>query len=154
MKSLHDTTARKFYESFNRRDYKAIVDIVDPKCVITNMATGETFKGPDGAKKWLQYWSTLSSEMKADVEVIASSDNYCVVEGNAHGINDGQIMLPSGTMPASKKKLHMQWVDLMEFKDNKITAVRCYYDMVRTLNQLGITQLPQNYKPMAHGAAH
>ncbi len=154
MKSLHESTARKFYDSFNHRDYKTLVDFCDPKCVITSMATGEQYKGVDGAKKWFLSWSNLSSDMKADVEVIAASDNYVVIEGNAHGINDGQVTLPTGTMPATKKKLHVQWVDIIEFKDNKIIGVRSYYDMVRMLNQLGVTQLPQHYKPMAHGAAH
>lgn len=154
MKSVHETTARKFYDTFNRRDYKAIGDVCDTKCVITDMATGTQLKGLDGAKSWLQFWATMSSDMKADIEVVSASDTCVVIEGNARGLNDGSITLPSGTLPASKKKLHMQWVDIIEFKDNKIASVRCYYDMVRMLNQLGVTQLPQNYKPMAHGAAH
>jgi len=52
MMNTNETLAHKFYDTFNKRNLEGVAQIVDEKCTITNMATGETYKGVDGGRKW------------------------------------------------------------------------------------------------------
>jgi ketosteroid isomerase-like protein len=131
------------YETFNRRDFKAIPEVFAANCKITDTTNGQVYEGHDGAKKWLQLWSGLSSDMKAEPKVVACSDTVCVIEGNANGRNDGPIQTPQGTLPATNRKLNMIWVDLVEVKNDRVTGIRCYYDTARMMNQLGVSAQPQ-----------
>lgn len=139
MKSNSEKTATKLYDLFNKRDWQAMGELTDPKCVVKDMTSGEEYKGPEGMKKWMQFWVSTCSDMHVDdANVVASSDTTVAIEGSAHGINDGAIQGPSGKLAPSGKKLVMEWVDLVDVKDGKITGIRCYYDTARMLSQLGI----------------
>lgn len=144
----NEKIARKFYDIFNKRDWQAVAGICDDKCVIKNMATGEDYKGVDGMKKWLQYWAGMCSDLMCDdVDVIGLSDNMVVIEGKAHGINDGQLFMPNATLPPTGKKLTVEWVDLLEFRNGKIAGIRCYYDTGRIMSQLGLGGQVQATRP-------
>lgn len=148
MKTANEKTALKFYDLFNKRDWQALSSICDDKITLKNMATGEDYKGVDGAKKWLQSWSNLCTDMKCDdVEAVATSDTFVVIEGNAHGNNDGPIHMATANLPASHKKLHVQWVDIIEMHGGKISSVRSYYDTGRVMTQLGVAMNPPAARP-------
>jgi steroid delta-isomerase-like uncharacterized protein len=150
----NQTIAKSFYELFNKRDWKKIEEITDARCVVRDMALGTELKGTAGVQQWLKQWSTTCSDMRADVEVVGSSDTMVTIEGNGYGKNDGPIMTPQGALPASGKPMHVQWVDLMEFKDGKIVNLRCYYDTSRLMSQLGVGQPATQGRSPSPGVAH
>lgn len=139
MSKQQDTIALKLYETFNRREWQALSEFVDPSCTVRDMGTGTEWKGVDGMKQWLQKWATLSSDLKVDdVQAVASSDTMVCIEGKGRGRNDGPIQSPQGTLPASGKPVTVEWVDLVTVKQGKIAGIRCYYDTGRLMAQLGI----------------
>ncbi len=147
MNTKNEKTAKKLYQLFNERNLNGLSEIVDAKCVTQDLPSGEQYKGVDGMKKWLDFWVTTCSDMKASVKVIATSDTMAVVEGTADGKNDGPVMLPNGqTIKATGRKLHMQWVDLIEFKSDRIIGMRSYYDSGSIMTQLGVAQGQQPAK--------
>ena len=154
MKSNSEKTATKLYDLFNKRDWQGMAELTDPKCVVKDMTSGQEYKGVAGLKQWMQFWTTVCSDMHVDdANAVAAGDTTVAIEGSAHGVNDGSIQTPNGTLPASGKKLVMEWVDLVEVKDSKILGIRCYYDTAHMLKQLGIGMQgqPQASRPNAPG---
>lgn len=149
-----ENVAQKLYDCFNKRNWSAIPDFTASNFVLYDMATGRQLKGVEGMKQWLMEWSTICSDMRTDqTTVIASSDNYVTIEGKAHGRNDGPIATPQGTLPATGRPLAVQWVDLLQVQQGKITQVRCYYDTMSIMNQLGFAP-PPTTRPSSTAVAH
>jgi steroid delta-isomerase-like uncharacterized protein len=154
MTKPNESIAKDFYELFNKRDWKKVEEITDAQCVVRDMALGTELKGTAGVQQWLKQWSTVCSDMRAEVEVVGTSDTMVTIEGNAYGKNDGPIMTPQGALPASGKPMHVQWVDLLEFKDGKIVSIRCYLDTNRLMSQLGVGQQTTQARSRSPGVAH
>ena len=154
MSIKNEKTVKKMYQLLNDRDWRGLNEIIDPKCVANDLQTGQEYKGVDGVKRWLQSWVDTYSDIQAEVKVIASSDTMVVIEGTAHGKNDGQLTLASGeTVKATGRKVTMSWVDLVEVKNDRITACRTYYDTGLMMSQLGIGQGQQaakKHRPAAY----
>lgn len=149
-----ENVAQKLYDCFNKRNWSVIPDFTASNFVLYDMASGRQFRGHEGMRQWLTEWSTICSDMRTDqTVVIASSDTYVTIEGKAHGRNDGPITTPQGALPATGKPLSVQWVDLCQVQSGKITQIRCYYDALSIMNQLGFAPQP-GARPPSTVVAH
>lgn len=146
----NEKIARKLYDCFNQRDWKGLEALTDDACVVRDMATGLEYRGTDGMRRWMMQWSNLCTDMQIDsAQPLASTESHVIIEGKAHGKNDGQLQLGVGTLPATGKTLKMEWLDVVECRGGKVTGIRCYYDTGRVMSQLGYGQ--EITPPRQHG---
>lgn len=122
---------------FNKRDANRMLDFLAPDFV-----EHTPFKGQDESGRGLA--SGLESLFKAfpDLvctidELIAESDSL-VIRGTMKGTHMGDYL----GLPATGKCMAVQGVDILHFKDGKITEHWGFYDYETMMSQLGVEAQP------------
>jgi len=133
------TLARALYDGFNERDFDRLADLMAPDGVITNVGTGETWRGPDGARDYNRMWADGFPDGRITVDRIVAADDYVVVEYTGRGTHTGPLPTPAGSIPATGRSVTLQLCDVIEFSKGKVTSERTYFDSGSLMAQLGLT---------------
>jgi steroid delta-isomerase-like uncharacterized protein len=64
------------------------------------------------------------------------SGDTIITEGEYSGTQTGDLVSPSGTIPANGSSFSFPFVDIMQMNDGKIVSHRIYWDMVGFMAQL------------------
>lgn len=132
------TLIRSLYDAWNAHDFEAGADAMAPDGTITFMGTGETFTGPDGARKFNKMWATAFPDGTITVETVVSEGDRVVVEYTGRGTHTGPYETATGAVPATGKSVTMKLCDVCDLKDGKVTAQRTYLDTGAMMAQLGL----------------
>ena len=134
------TLATSLYEAWNRRDFDALADAVAPDGEIVVVGSGDTYRGPDGSRRYNVMWADAFPDGSVTVDRVIPAGDTVVVEFTGRGTHTGDLTTPSGTIPATGKSLTLQLCDVIEFRDGKITSQRTYFDSGSLLAQLGLAE--------------
>lgn len=130
--------ARAVHETFNARDYDRIGDLVAQDVEWTNVATGETFSGPDGVKQYMQGWVEAFSGGKTEIEEVHAGEDFAVVEFAGRGTHDGTLRGPTGEIPPTQQSVDMRFCEIYHIREGKIVDGRLYFDAATLMGQLGV----------------
>jgi len=133
------TLARSLYDAFNSRDFDLLSESVAAEGTITMMGSGQTFRGPEGARQYNTMWADAFPDGMVTIDRIIAQDDYVVVEFTGRGTHTGTLATPAGDIPATGRSVTLQLVDVLEFADEKVKAQRSYFDSGSLMAQLGIT---------------
>jgi steroid delta-isomerase-like uncharacterized protein len=131
--------ARSLYEAFNDRDLDLIAQSMAPDGQILIVGSGDTFDGPDGARKYNQMWATAFLDAVIEIDRIVATDEYAVVEFTGRGTHTGTLTTPAGSFPATGRSVTLQLCDVLQITDGKVTSQRTYFDSGSLMTQLGVT---------------
>ena len=132
------TLIRSLYDAWNAHDFEAGADAMAPDGTITFMGTGETFTGPEGARKFGERLATGFPDGTITVETVVSEGDRVVVEYTGRGTHTGTFETSMGAIPATGKSVTLKLCDVCELKDGKVTAQRTYLDTGSMMAQLGL----------------
>jgi steroid delta-isomerase-like uncharacterized protein len=99
---------------------------------------GEKQQGPDAGVAVAQMWAGAFPDAKIDIRKIHVAGDVAVVEFQASGTQDGDLM----GIPATGRKVTMPVVTVLEIRDGKIQAEREYTDLANMMQQLGVMPAP------------
>jgi steroid delta-isomerase-like uncharacterized protein len=133
------TLARSLYEAWNARDFDRLADVMTPDGKITVVGSGETFEGPDGARKYNEMWAEAFPDGEITIDNIVAGGDYVVVELTGRGTQTGTLAGPGGSIPATGRSVTLQLCDVLELVDGKVRSQRTYFDGASLLAQLGVT---------------
>jgi steroid delta-isomerase-like uncharacterized protein len=131
--------ARSLYEAFNDRDLDVIAQAMARDGQITIVGSGDTFDGPDGARRYNQMWTTAFPDGVIEIDRIVATDDYAVVEFTGRGTHTGTLTTPAGSFPATGRSVTLQLCDVLQITDGKVTSQRTYFDSGALMTQLGVT---------------
>ena len=140
---------RQVFDAFNDGDLQRAVSSVSPTCEITDVAAGQSYRGPEGFRQWLGMFATAFSDGRAELTEVISDGSRVAVEYVGRGTNDGPFTTPGGTIPATGRSVELRFAEVVEVNGAAITAVRVYYDGASLLRQLGL--LPPQGSPAERG---
>lgn len=130
--------ARRFYESWNRREFDEGAALVTEDCDILLVGSGARFRGPDGARQLDHMWADGFPDGKVTVDRIITGGDCCVVELTGRGTHTGTLKAPGGDIPATGRSVTLQLCDVLEFRGDKIASMHSYLDSASLLSQLGV----------------
>lgn len=131
--------ARSLYEAFNDRDFDLIAQAMAPDARIMIVGSGDTFDGPDGARRYNQMWATAFPDGVIEIDRIVASDDHVVVEFTGRGTHTGTLTTPAGSFPATGRSVTLQLCDVLQITDGKVMSQRTYFDSGALMTQLGVT---------------
>jgi ketosteroid isomerase-like protein len=76
---------RELHQAFNERNYDRVDDLVVEDVEWENVATGETFSGPEGVKQFMPGWVEAFSDGKTEIQDVHAGDDFAVVEYAGRG---------------------------------------------------------------------
>ena len=67
-------TVRALNEAYNKRDWDGAIALTTPEVTFVNVATGQTFHGPEGVRRFLQGWATAFPDSRVETtQVVGAS---------------------------------------------------------------------------------
>ena len=128
-----ESVAREFLESFNRRDWDSMRNVLAPGYSYTG-GDGEKLEGPDAGIAVAQMFAGAMSDAKLEIKKVHVAGDTAIVEFQGGGTHDGEFM----GIAATGKKVSMPVVTILETKDGKIQAEREFMDMSHFFQQIGV----------------
>ena len=130
--------ARAIYDAFNDRDFDAGTALVTDDAEWLNVATGQTFRGPEGVRQNYEQWATAYPDGRCeDIEILAG-EGFAVVQFTGRGKNTGPLGSPAGEIPATGRSVDVPFCDVLEIRAGKIAGGKSYFDMATMMRQLGL----------------
>jgi steroid delta-isomerase-like uncharacterized protein len=135
--------AQTFYDSYNNRDFDQAITLCDEDLQWVNFPSGETFRGPEGCRQFLEGWANGFPESSVEIQNLHSGENSVVCEGMFRGTHTGPLVGPAGEIQATGRSVGLPFCQVHEIKDDKFVSCRLYFDAVTFMSQLGLLPTPQ-----------
>jgi steroid delta-isomerase-like uncharacterized protein len=140
MTEVKDTSDR-FVNAFNAHDEHALLALhaADIKFTAPGGFKATNAKDATGfAMTWLKAFP--DGKMKVRSEII--SGPWIIQEITMEGTHSAPLVTPTGTVPATHKKVVGYGVQLLRVENAKIAEARIYYDQLDQMTQLGLIPTP------------
>jgi steroid delta-isomerase-like uncharacterized protein len=135
--------ARRFVEYTNAQDIDAFVALHADDFELTDTATGETFHGPEGARKNLiEGCVGPFPDLKLEIVNLIAGDDWVAIEGIGRGTHTGPLITPGGDLPATGRSLTLPFCRTLRIRGGKIVSRRDYYNVAAVMEQLGLMPEP------------
>lgn len=129
--------ARENVEAFNAGDWNRMKTTMAPNCTYEELATQRRIQGADQVVTADQGWKRAFPDAKGTITNTLATGNTVLLEVRWEGTHNGPLEAPSGTLPASGKRVTVPASMVMQFENDKIREVRHYFDMMTLLQQIG-----------------
>jgi hypothetical protein len=101
------------------------------------MSTGVTYRG-ETLGDLVEIYATGFSDMHRELYRFYLSDAVVVVQLALQGTHDGPLVLPTGTISPTGRRMDAPCCDVFELVDGKIKRFDCYPSGTVILAQLGL----------------
>ena len=139
----NEAIVRDTHEAFNARDLDRAASHVAEDAEYLFVATGETFRGPEGYRHYMQNWIDAYSDASSEVTAIHAGEDFAVVEFTGRGTHDGTLKSPAGEIPPTGRFVENRFCEVAHIKDGKISSSRTYLDVAGMMAQLGLMPAPE-----------
>ena len=129
---------RQVYDAYNDRQFDHAASLVTDDFNWTMVATGQTFNGPDGMRQYLTGWAQGFPESKVEITNVFAAGDDAVVEFTGRGVHTGPLQTPAGEIPATGKRVELQFCEVHQARGGKLSSGRSYFDMASLMRQLGL----------------
>jgi steroid delta-isomerase-like uncharacterized protein len=127
---------RRFYEAFNERDEKILDEVIADDYI--DYGHSPAGRGKQGAKSDFRNLLKSFNPINFDIDEMFSVGDRVVVRWTGRGLNVG----PLGGIPATDKQATIRGMSIYRLRDGKIAETRNSVDLLTTLVDLGVVQVP------------
>jgi ketosteroid isomerase-like protein len=103
----------------------------------TDMSTGVTYRG-DTLGDLVEIYGSAFSDMHRELYRFYTSNDVVVVQLALQGTHDGPLVLPTGTIPPTGRRMDAPCCDVFELVDGKVKRFDCYPSGTVIMAQLGV----------------
>jgi steroid delta-isomerase-like uncharacterized protein len=128
------------FEALNAHDAARVRTFYTDDCEVSSPA-GE-MRGADAVVALAQtYWNAFS-DLKWSIKHQCTSGDTVVTEEFAEGTNDGGLVTPQGTLPASNKRVITRICEVSRVRGDKIYSLHLYWDNLAFLQAINALPAP------------
>jgi hypothetical protein len=101
--------------------------------------------GHDELRRWLQPWiAGFPDQRHHQIDRVVELDGTIYCQGVFHGVNEGAMETPDGTLPATGKAVAIPFALIVDIdaEASHATEVSLYLDQLGFLGQLGVLPEP------------
>lgn len=131
------TLIRKAYELAAAKDIPGWVNALTQDGTFTDMSTGATYRG-ETLGDLVEIYATAFSDMHREPYRFYTSDGFVVVQLALQGTHDGPLVLPTGIIPPTGRRVDAPCCDAIELVDRKIARFDFYPSGTVMMAQLGM----------------
>ena len=134
----NETLVRAVYDAYNDRAFDRVRDLVTDDVELVNVAFGETFRGPEGQRQFMENWAAAFPDSRIEVTKVIDGGDSVVVEFTGRGTHTGPLRAPAGEIAPTRKRVEVKFCEVHEVENGKIARGRSYFDSATMLRQLGL----------------
>jgi ketosteroid isomerase-like protein len=135
--SDNQTLVRNAYKLAEVRDIPGWVNAFTGDGTITDMSTGVTYRG-ETLGDLVEIYASGFSDMHRELHRFYVSNDVVVVQLALQGTHDGPLVLPTGTIRPTGRRMDAPCCDVFELVDGKIKRFDCYPSGAVIVAQLGV----------------
>ena len=140
MAEAKETTAR-FVAAFNAHDEMAL-NALHADDIKFNAPGGVKATTGKDATAYATTWLKAFPDGKMSVRSEITSGPWVVQEVLMEGTHTAPLVTPTGTIPATHRKVTGYGVQLLRVENGKIAEARIYFDQLDQMKQLGLIPTP------------
>jgi steroid delta-isomerase-like uncharacterized protein len=132
---------RRHLVAENGQDLPGTLATLHPDCHFEDLATGQAWRGHDGAAAhYRQWWTTFDVTVRrgAGQRACWTDDGAYMAESTWHGRHVGRFL---GIEPTGRT-IVQPFVVVLTFKDGLMLGERFQYDLASLLRQIGADPIP------------
>jgi len=132
----NEDLVRNAYNVAEARDIPAWINAFAKDGTFTDMSTGVTYRG-ETLGDLVEIYGTAFSDMHRELYRFYSSNDVVVVQLALQGTHDGPLVLPTGTISPTGRRMDAPCCDVFELVAGKIKRFDCYPSGTVIMAQLG-----------------
>lgn len=132
-----ETLIRNVYDLAAAGDIPGWVNAFTQDGTLTDMSTGVTYRG-ETLGDLVEIYATGFSDLHRELYRFYASNDVVVVQLALHGTHDGPLVLPTGTIPATGRRMDAPCCDVIELVDGKVARFDFYPSGTVIMAQLGV----------------
>jgi ketosteroid isomerase-like protein len=137
--SKNEQLIRKVYQMAEEQKIKEFVDLFTEDGVFYDASVGKEYRGADIGRTVEVYAKGFPDMHRELYNFYLSGDIVCV-ELSLNGTHKGPLVLPTGTIPATGKKMSTPCCDVFHIENGKVKVFHCYPSGTILLGELGVLE--------------
>ena len=129
---------RTAYQIAEEKDVEGWVAAFTEDGTFTDESIPYTYRGPDELGKTVEVYATAFPDMHRELHTFYVAGDVVIVQLSLQGTHLGPLVLPSGTVPPTGRKMDAPCCDVFELQDGKIKRFDCYAEGSVIARQLGL----------------
>lgn len=130
---------RHLYEVAEKQDPELFTSLFTPDGYFWDVSAGKKYYGEEIGRTVEIYAKAFPDMHRELLEVYPKEeDNLVVVELTLNGTHNGPLELPSGTIPATGKRINTPCADIFHLENGKVKSFHCYTAATILLGQIGV----------------
>jgi steroid delta-isomerase-like uncharacterized protein len=129
---------RSIYEAYQARSFEQAAEAFAEDAEITNVATGDSYKGREGYLQFARAWSAAFPDLRVEVLRYHSTDSWALVEYAFRGTHTGALITSGGFVPPTWAQVDIRLCDTAQLRDGRIVRLQTYFDTASMLRQMGL----------------
>jgi steroid delta-isomerase-like uncharacterized protein len=130
--------ARAMYDAFNKKDFDRVLTWATEDVEIAFIPFGQTFRGRDGFRDFLQGFVTAFPDVTIEVTNQIATEDAIVNELIGRGTHTGPLLTPAGEIAPTGRPIEVPVCEVWAIKNGKLASVHNYQDSATMLRQLGL----------------
>ena len=131
--------AKGMITAYNDKNWEKVKASITSDFVYDEVGTGRKVEGADQTLAAWKGWAQALPDSKASFDrTHAAANDTVVLELTWRGTHQGPLETPTGSIPATGKKIEIRAVAIVELKGEKARTQRHFFDMATLLQQLGV----------------
>jgi steroid delta-isomerase-like uncharacterized protein len=135
---MGNTVSEQLVDAFNSNDLDRVEGLAADDFELVDVASGETFRGKEGARRNAEGWFTAFPDAKIEIINNIVGGDWEVFEALARGTHTGPLGAGETEIPPTGRSMELQFVSIAQIRDGKIVKARDYYDIASIMQQLGL----------------
>ena len=140
--SIRETTyiAQNIHPLWTNREYDRILsEMIAEDVEWTTVPTGETFRGHEGFRQYMEGWSDAFPDGRAEDTNVYVGEDFAVTEFVGRGTHTGTLRTPAGEIPPTERSVEWPLCEVYQIREGKIVRGRTYFDAATLMDELGFT---------------
>jgi steroid delta-isomerase-like uncharacterized protein len=129
--------AAELVEAFSAGDWSRFRETLAPNVVYTETGTQRRVEGVDDYVELSQGWRSVFPDARGTVRATLTDGSTVVQEITWEGTQRGPLPTPTGTVPASNKRIRVAATMWYEIADGRAREIRHHLDVMSLLTQIG-----------------
>jgi len=140
------TTVREAFdkqtEAFNSHDIGGVADTLADGIVI-RAPGGMGGEGKAVCTQFFGVWLDAFPDAHLQIHDLHITGDVAVEEATFTGTHQGVLHSPAGEVPATGRRVKVDYIAVNRYRDGKVVSVNLMYDQLLLLEQLGLIPAPQ-----------
>src|SRR6267143_243838 len=129
--------AKAAITAYNDKDWSKAKDMLAADAVYDEKGTHRRIQGAGEIIEAWQGWAKAFPDSKATFVAEHASGDTAVLEVVWKGVHTGPLQTPTGTIPASNKRIEVPACQVFKIEGGKVKSLTHYFDMATLLAQIG-----------------